>query len=291
MLCSASSFIVPSTISAVLVVSLGWILKKWLGTKVEAFYTQRVESSIATIKKDNDASLIAFRDQLENQTQLYSSAFTSFASGQRASMERRLDAADILWKDVLLFRSALPSAFAYMDILTVDEFLKARQTPRGQELFAELSEDKVLSFITSQGLDATIGREIDSSIERVRPYIDEYLWSLFLTYKKIMIRIWLQLVWSKEDSTKIYWYKDNNTKQLIEVVLTRDELDDFNRARFGKISNVRIKLEAKIVNELRRMISGEVSGSDSLEQVKKYQQVAGQELGSYIADHSSSVTP
>ena len=31
---------------------LGWLLKKWLGPKIEAVYQQRSESLIATIQRD-----------------------------------------------------------------------------------------------------------------------------------------------------------------------------------------------------------------------------------------------
>ena len=273
------SFILPSAINLAFLGVIVWILKKWLGTKIEATYEQQNEAFSAAIRRDQEASLIAFRDQLEKQAQLQSSAFSSFAAAQQASMNRRLDAAETLWNDLLSFRSSLPPVFDYLDILTEDEFPEAMSPPRGQELFDQLSEEEVRSLIASHGIRGDMGQQLDYSLERVRPYVSEYLWSIFLAYKKIMFRIWLSMAWFKtEGGDHIFWYRDRYTRSFIESVLTPDELADFDQARFGKISELRFKLEQKIVDELRRMVSGETSGSDSLQQARQYQQLAREGL-------------
>ena len=290
-LSSVSIFVVPSAVSIVLLACISWILKRWLGTKIDTIYEQRAEAFRAAIQKDNEVSLISFRDQLEKEAQLHASAFASFAAGQKASMERRLDAAETLWNALLSFRSSLPSAFTYMDILTVDEFLGANTHPTGQEIFRELSEEQVLSVVESHRVDGSVDQATNYSLESVRVYIDEYLWSLFSLYRVIMARIWLKLAWSKKDNSHIYWYNDKYARGMIEAVLTSEELDDFDRASTGKIAKLRDKLEEKILNELRRLISGEVSGSESLLQAKKYQQLAREGLGTYVADDSSGDAP
>ena len=254
---------------------LGWLLRTWLATRIEATYEQQNEAVRATLRRDHETSLIAFKDQLEKQAQLQSSAFSSFVAAQQAAMGRRLDAAETLWNDLLLFRSALPPIFDYLDILTEEEFPEAINHPRGQELFDKLSEDEIRSFAASHGLRGDIGQRLDYSLERVRPYVDEYLWAIFSTYKIIMVRIWWHMAWFKErKGDYIYWYKNEYTRELIESVLTPDELADLDRARLGKISELRHKLEQKMVDELRRVLSGETSGSDSLHQARKYQDLA-----------------
>ncbi len=273
------SFLVISAFVVALIGLLGWLLRKWLGTKIEATYQQQSESLLATIRRDHEASLIAFRDQLEKQAQLQSSAFSSFAAAQQAAMNRRLDAAEKLWNDLLSFRSSLPAVFDYMDILTEDEFPDAMNNPRGRELFDELSEDEFGSLIASHGLRGIMGQELDYGAERVRPYVDEYLWVVFETYKKIMFRVWFRLVrFNTQGGDAVFWYRDSHTRSLIAFVLTPDELADFDRTDFGKIAHLRFTLEQKIVDELRRMISGETSGSDSFQQARAYQQLAREGL-------------
>ena len=268
--------LLPTSVFIVALISLlGWLLRKWLGTKIEATYQQRNESFRAAIQQENETSLIAFKDRLEKQAQLQSSALASFVAAQQAAMGRRLDAADALWNDLLSFRSSLPPIFDYLDILTEEELPQAFNHPRGQELFDEVSADDVRSFAASHGLRGDMGQRLDYSLERVRPYVDEDLWAIFSTYKIIMVRIWWHIAWFKEKGgDHIYWYRNEYTRELIESVLTPNELADLDQARFGKISQLRLMLELKMVDELRRVLSGETSGSDSLQQARKYQDLA-----------------
>ena len=269
-------------ISVLVVALIGlavWLLRKWIETKIETTYQLKSQSLLATIQRDHEASLIAFKDQLEKQAQLQSSAFSSFAAAQQAAMNRRLDAAENLWNDLLSFRGSLPAVFDYMDILTEDEFPDAMSNQRGRALFDKLSEEQLGSLVASHGIRGIMGQEPDYSAESVRPYVDEYLWAIFVTYKKIMFRVWFSLTRFKtQGGDYVFWHRDNYTRSLIAFVLTPDELADFDQTDFGKISDLRFTLEQKIVDELRRMISGETSGSDSLQQARRYQQLAREGL-------------
>lgn len=271
------NIILTSTISLGLIGILGWTLKKWIGTKIEAAYEQESDSLRAAIQRDHEASLIRFENQLQEQTRLQSSAFSSFAAAQQASVERRLDAVETIWADLLAFRRDLPLVFEYLDVLTVKEMAEVLNHPNGQKFFEELSEETLRTLIASHGLNGDIWRKKDYTLEKVRPYVSDYLWGTFLMYKKIMFRVWLHLVWFKtKGGDHIYWYNHPHTRRLIESILTADELADFDRSSMGKIEWLRFRLEQKVVAELRRMISGEVLGSESLQQARKYQQLASE---------------
>ena len=278
---------IPASI-LVLISLLGWLLRKWLGTKIEAVYQQESESLIAAIQRDHEASLIAFRDQLEKQAQLQSAAFSSFAAVQQAAMKKRLKAAETIWNEVLSFSDSLPPIFGYMDILTVEEYPEAGSRGNGRTLFAALSEDEVMAFATAPAGEGRKGWAVDD-LAKQRLYVDEELWSIFALYRAIMTRIWLHLAWSKAKPEHIYWFRNKHTRQLMEAALTPEELADVDQARIGKISNLRVKLEQKILAELRRMISGEVSGSDSLQQAKRYQRLASEGTLDRLTDDSTGL--
>ena len=283
-----SSLYISSVITLALVGILGWLLRKWLGTKIEAVYQQKNDSFRATIQQENEASLIALRDKLEKRARLQSSAFSSFAAAQQVAMKKRLKAAETIWNEVLSFNDSLPPIFGYMDILTVEEYPEARNHRSGRELFAALSEDEVFAFATAPEREGRRGWAVDD-LAKQRLYIDEQLWSIFALYRAIMTRIWLHLVWSKEKPDQIYWFRNKYTRQMMEAALTPEELEDFDQARIGKIENLRGKLEQRILAELRRMISGEVSGSDSLEQAKKYQRLASEGIFVRLTDDSTGL--
>ncbi len=283
------NLLTSSVITLALVGILGWLLRKWLGTKIESVYQQKDESFRATIQQENEASLIAMRDRLEKQAQLQSSAFSSFAAAQQALMKKRLKAAEAIWSEVLSFNDSLPPIFGYMDILTIEEYPDAHIHGSGRELFAALSEEEVFAFATASDREGRKGWTVDG-LAKHRLYVDEQLWSIFALYRAIMTRIWLQLVWSKENPDLIYWFRDKYTRAMMEAALTPEELEDLDQARIGKIENLRDKLERRILAELRRMISGEVSGSDSFEQAMKYQRLASEGILNRLADDSTGLS-
>ena len=280
-------FILPSVINLAFLGVFVWILKKWLGTKIEATYEQQNEAFRAAIRRDHETSVVALRNQLEKQAQLQSSAFSSFAAAQQAAIKKRLKAAETIWNEVLSFSDSLPAIFGYMDILTVEEYPDAASHGSGRALFAELSEDEVAVFATAPEREGRKGWAFDRDLEQQRLYVDEQLWSIFALYRAIMTRIWLHLAWSKEKPEHIYWFRNKHTRQMMEAALTPEELEDFDQACIEKISNLRVKLESRILAELRRMISGEVSGSDSLEQAKKYQRLASEGILDQSTDEST----
>lgn len=201
-------------------------------------------------------------------------------------MKKRLKAAENIWNEVLRFNDSLPPIFHYMDILTTEEYPEAHSHGSGRELFAALSEEEVIAFATAPEREGRKGWTVDD-LAKHRLYVDEQVWYIFALYRAIMTRIWLHLVWSREKPDHIYWFRNKYTRQMIETALTAEELEDFDQARIGKIENLRGKLERRILAELRRVVSGEVSGSDSFEQAQKYQRLASEGIFDRHTDDST----
>jgi hypothetical protein len=112
-----------------------------------------------------------------------------------------------------------------------------------------------------------------SSIEDIRPFVGEYLWAMFFSYRTILFRILFLLHLGRTDAEKIEWYKDDATRHLIKAVLTAPgELQEFEQTQFGKVSWLQRRLESKILAAAQKVISGETFGTESLEQAKLIQQ-------------------
>lgn len=248
---------------------LGWFLKKWVATKLEARSQRQLEELKATLRQENEVALARLRDRLKEDTRLQLSAHASFAAAHEAAVERRLESAATLWTDLLRFRGSLPPILTYMDMLTAEEYPGALEHPTGAELIRNLSEE---------GAIALAGIESPDPIEGMRPFVDEHLWQLSSRYRAIQLRIVLHLVWSRDKNSDIYWYRNPYTRQLIEDSLSIDELEEFDNLRLGKISYVAKKIEDRILDGLRRMISGENSGSESFQQARRLQSLAQSEL-------------
>lgn len=251
--------------SGALAAALVWMSKEWLSarlrTSIQHEYDQKLESLKAQLKAQNDVALVELRAALERQASLLAAAHASFAEGQKAAMERKLQAVDGLWKRVLHLRSGLPPILGFIDVLTVDEY----KTIKDHKTFRTLSEGWSMERVTQL---------IDKDVEQVRPYVGEYAWAVFTSYQAVMLRIVFLLNLGRDDAAKLEWYKDGGTRQLVETVLTPSEVEEFDAAKFGKITWLQRRFESKILSASRKLISGEEFGSEALEQARLIQQKA-----------------
>ncbi len=198
------------------------------------------------------------KSRLAREAAFHAAAHASFAEGQKASMERKLSAVDRLWSYILQVRASLPPVLTYMDVMTVDEYKGAKDHPNFQKLRADLSPEKLAALL-------------QKSIEEVRPYVGEYMWSVFISYQAILTRRLLLLHLGRTDAEKIEWHKDSGTRSLIMAVLNaQGELEEFDQTPL-KLSWLQHHLDSKILAAAQKVITGETFGAESLEQAKLIQ--------------------
>jgi len=258
-----TSVVASGALSGVLI----WLSREWISTRLRSSiqheYDQKLEALKAQLKAQSDVALVGLRAAIERQASLLAAAHSSFAEGQKAAMERKLQAVDTLWVRVLRLRENLPPILGFVDILTVDEYKGIKDHPT----FVTLSQGWSIEKITQL---------VDNEVERVRPYIGEYTWAVFYSYQAVMLRIVYLLHAGRSDAAKLEWHKDSGTRQLIQAVLPAVEFTEFEAASFGKVTWLQRRLEAKILAAARKLVSGEEFGADALEQARLIQQKAAQ---------------
>lgn len=235
------SIVITSVISSGILV---WICKEWLSTRLRTSIQHEYDIKLETLKSD-----------LSRQAAFHATAYASFAEGQKAAMERKLQAVDKTWRALIDFRSKLPAILGFIDILTVDEYKGAKDHPTFVSLTGELSEDKIINLAPWD-------------IEDVRPYVGEYIWSLAFIYRAIFLRTTLLLFMGRTDAEKIEWHKDSGIQQLLSAALSKDEKTSFEQQQFGKILWIQRQLESKILSALHKIISGEDFVTPSIEQLR-----------------------
>lgn len=246
-------------VSGAAVALLIWLSKEWISTRLKSSiqheYDQKLESLKAQLKSQSDATLVELQAAIERHNNLLVAAHSSFAEGQKAAMERKLQAIDTLWGHILQLRSRLPLLLSLVEFMTVDQYKKMKDDPTIVDLRKELS-------------DKQISKLVDPETERVRPYVGEYTWAVFFSYQAVMLRIFTLLYVGRTVAEKLEWHKDSGTRQLIQAVLSTAELKEFDGTDFGKISWLKRRLESKILGAARQVISGKEFGSEALEQAE-----------------------
>lgn len=257
-----ANIITSSAVSGILI----WLSREWISARIKASiqheYDQKLEAHKARLKAENEVALLELRTTIEREAALHTAAYASFSEGQKAAMERRLNSFERLWNTVLKLRNNLPPILTIIDILSIDEYEGFRTHQTFQASAQEFSEEKILSIANS----------IFGSIEEVRPYVGEYMWAILFSYRAIMFRLLLLLHKGLDDPAKMNWHKDQGMRGLMNVVLTPEELKEFDKTNYAKVSWLQNHLEWKILSESRKVISGEEFGAELLEQAKLIQE-------------------
>lgn len=244
-----------------------WLSREWISARLRSSiqheYDQKLESLKSQLKAQSDVALVELRASVERHAALLALAHSSLAEGQKASMERKVNAVDTLWERLLHLRANSPPILGFIDVLTVDKYAGIKNHPTFEALSRGWSMERVTQLI-------------DTEVERVRPYVGEYTWAVFSSYQAVMLRIVFLLHLGRDDAAKLEWHKDSHTRRLIEAVLPAVELAEFDATRFGKISWLQRRLESKILAATRKVVSGEEFSADALDQARLIQQRAAQ---------------
>ena len=247
----------------VLLLARKWI-SAWIISGIQHEYDQKLETHKAQLKAENEIAFLKLKTSAEQEVALHTGAHTAFSTRQQATMKKELDAVDALWRKVVAIRRDIPAIVTYLDVMTVNEYKATKDRRNFQVLLKDTPPEKISS----------IGGDEDEPIENVRPYVGEYLWALFYSYKSIVLRRLFLLHFGKDDAAKIEWHKDSVIRQVIENILTRKELKEFDSSGFRKMVWIQRKLESKILSSSAKTISGEKSAEESLKQAELIQRHA-----------------
>lgn len=243
-----------------------WLARTWIGERIQASiryeYDQRLAALNAELRRQGDVQLATLKAEIDKQTEKLRIASISFSDVQKAAISRKLDAVDALWSGILVAREMIPPIMAFIDILTVDEYVGAKDHPTFVALTGELDQEKVLKIaVDSKG-----------NLERVRPYVGEYVWALFATFQAVMIRTVLLIHMSKQDAEKLNWHQDNGIRQLIGSALEAEGLRQFDQTKIGKVGWVREQFERRILDAMDKLITGKEFGEAALRQAEQMEE-------------------
>ena len=159
-----SSAAVSAALSAILI----WLSREWISTRLKASieheYAEKLETIKAQLHAEHEVAILNIRTTFEREAALQAAAHESFAQGQKAAMERKLDAVDRLWNRILHVRGNLSPLISFIDVMTLDEYKRDKDHPFFRALAGNPSLQQLGSVLKQEGGQA----------ERARPYVGEY---------------------------------------------------------------------------------------------------------------------
>ena len=226
----------------------------------KTWISERIRHSVAA---EYNRDLEDHRDELaRGSSQLsavQSTANAALLEGQRAFAERRASAVDALWQEVLRIRDESPTAVTMLDIFLPSEY---------QEVF---TSDRFLPLVPEweEGYSAILNSEID----RVRPFLGERAFTLFFIYRAVHARICFLLETGVKAGEVKPWFEDAGIHQLLRTVLSGSDFQAFTELNHGHVGWMRSLIEGEILDELRKIVAGEVSTAEGFEQARRVQEI------------------
>lgn len=194
---------------------------------------------------------------------------TNFVQHQQNVQNKRIEAIEYIWVAVLNIKKGIPSAVSLCLSILVDEEIKNETidnpNKNGESLgqmVAKLDESKDTLPIV----------EPAENIDRLRPFINEELYSLFKTYIAIIGRITHKFIWDYKNGNLKSWKKDEVVVNQLSTVLTEKEFKYIidKRCAFNDMTNL---LEIKILEKIRTTVTGAELNSDSIAQIKRLEEI------------------
>lgn len=239
-----------------------WLSRNWIGERlknsIKYEYDLKLSAVNNELKTQADIQAAQLKASIEKEAEKIRFATSSIGESQKAAIIRKLDGIDVLWSGVLKIRENVPVVMSFIDILPEDTYLSMADAPQFKQMVGELSAEKL-----TQMFKDNIG-----SLERVRPYVGEYLWAIFSTYQVLITHIVLLIQMGEKDPEKLNWHQNNGIRQLLYSSLSSQEVAEFDAIKIRKVAWLQRNYESKILQAMQKVISGQEFGEEALKQAQ-----------------------
>jgi len=250
-------------VSAALSTVVIWLARNWISERIKGSIKHEYDLNLAAanneLKTQASAQAVQLKAEIEKESEKIRFATTSVGESQKAAIIRKLDAIDTLWVGVISARKNVPVVMGFIDILTVDEYMSMGDHKGFKEMVGELSTQKLTEMFQDN-----VG-----SLERVRPYVGEYLWAIFSTYQALILRVAFLVQMGDKDPKKLNWHQDPGIKGLLNSSLSAKDVTLFEAVKIGKVGWLQSNYESKILKAMQNVISGKEFGEEALQQAQE----------------------
>lgn len=244
--------------AGVIIVALStWLSKVWANRILEADkskYSREMEAL-----------------KLSNQNFINSLSITNSAylESKKAFTEKRIDAVQTIWAQIIKLRDERPSPIIWLDILTFEEYPQLASNQKFE--YAQKATD-------SEAMNAIIHSEADL----VRPFLDDRSYQLYWAYRGLTGRLcfYINTFYSK-NPPKNDWRDDHGVNQILSTILTQKELDLFKEKKWATTELFNY-LEMLLSNHLKNVSSGVDLANETLEHSLSFNKAASEILKSEL---------
>lgn len=250
-------------VSVTLITFAVWLLRTWIVNRLSAGirheYDQRLTELSARLKQQGDAATTQLKAEMDRLSERLRHSAQSLGEVQKATIERRLAGIEEVWLAVLTLQETLPSVFATLDVLFDEEYQGAM---RNAKIGPQLKAINHLAIL-GPALEKT------DTVSKRRPFIGNYLWVLFSTYRAILFRMVYLVSQSQKEPEKIHWYSDKLIRMHIQAALGDQLLTEFDCLKTLRVSWIRDHFSRAVLDSMESVIEGLDFSEAAMRQAEK----------------------
>ncbi|MBI4266061.1 MAG: hypothetical protein HY657_16930 [Acidobacteria bacterium] len=255
------SILTSAGVSVLLTAALIWLSKAWLSERLKGAiqheYAEKLETFKAQLKAQSDVAVEQLKASNAQALALHTTASGTFSSIHAIGQERRLRAIEAMWGAIIDIRNEIPPGLIVADAFPEENY---------QELFFETPQlQQFINAVNASALAETKLARTSHEVDRWRPFLGEYLFSLYEAYRTLVIRVYVITALGIATKKVEPWYRDDVNRRLVTRLLTVDELKEFDESP-TKFAFIRSAIEKKIVAKAARIVSGEASAAHMFDQ-------------------------
>lgn len=249
------SVVTSSAVAGLIVfVSRTWIAER-LRQAISHEYATKLEAHRMMLRAEYDTQIERLRGDIARQHALESAARTSLAEIHLASHQRRLDALEAAWDAIIEMRDHSSAATMYLNVLTDEELQALPNNERARLQIERTGGNTAIDRITNAG----------RAIDRVQPLVGDRIFTVLYVYRAILCRVEYLLARSLKRDHFEPWWTDTLVHLHLQLVVTAEDLSQVDAMRLNRFGYVRTLLEAKLLQEINSILSGESAARFSVE--------------------------
>lgn len=253
--------------SGLLSLTLVWLLRHWIATRLRASieheYARKLESYKAALQAEHNVAIERLRSENAAVYAVKATATNSFLNIHNAAHGRRLRAIEITWRAMLTLHDEVLTPMFLLDCLKREEFSEGVKNPLAKQIMDKVTIDEMGVLIQKM-----------QGAEDVRPFAGEYLYSLFFAYRSLVYRVLLLVQDGQKSGVLPVWYENRDIRTFLATVMSQDELAQFDKLQVGKYLYASDVLRQKMLRHMADIISGKASADFGFEQARKIEQAA-----------------
>ena len=221
-------------------------------------------------EKNSSQKLEELKGLISKNNSFVSALTQQFGRNFQKVQDKRIEATEHFWDRILKMKSSIPSVVHLCYQILIDEELNKKTLDRTTSKFGSQ-----ISSLSLEDFSSKLKKSYDE-INHYRPFISEHLWLLMYAYQGFVGRTVYLLIDGYNRNEIKNWKSDSGIRQIVGTVLTEGELDYILKLKFQAYDSMLQLLEAKILNELKRLISSEELTQNSLMELKKINKIIEQ---------------